>query len=136
GRSWRSRDPRTAARPASRGRHRPSRVRPARLPAAARVLSDPSARLSLQQKVGAAGLKAGEVDGHVDVAKLAQARHDCLVAPLLPETRHVLERDLQARQPVVVAHAELAEAERADEGLGLVHLAELLGGDLVAVLKA
>ena len=35
-----------------------------------------------------------------------------------------------------MAHPELAEAQAADEGLGVVHAPELLGGDGVAVLEA
>ncbi len=55
---------------------------------------------------------------------------------LLPHPGHLLARDLQAREAVVVTDAELAETERAHELFGGVHLAQLLGRDPVAVLKA
>src|SRR6266404_4829597 len=76
-----------------------------------------------QQEIRRAGLEAGEVDGDVDVAELAEARHDALVAIVLPEPRHLVAPDLQSRQPVVVAHAELPEAERFEKRLGGVDLA-------------
>src|SRR5437773_2649010 len=89
-----------------------------------------------QQEIGRAGLEAREVDSDVDVAQLAEAGDDRLVPPVLPEPRHLVAADLQSRQPVVVAHAELAEAERPHEGLGGVDLAQLLRGDAVAVLES
>src|SRR5205809_1076305 len=90
----------------------------------------------LQEQVRRAGLEAREVDGDVDVAQLAEASDDRLVPPVLPQPRHLVAADLQSRQPVVVAHAELAEAERPHEGLGGVDLAQLLRGDAVAVLES
>src|SRR5207237_6886303 len=83
-----------------------------------------------------AGLKAGEIDGDVDVAQLAQARDDVVVAPILPEPRHLVVRDLQPREPLVVTNAELPKAERAHEGLGGVDAPQLLRRDGVAVLEA
>src|SRR5207247_8450660 len=90
----------------------------------------------LQEQVRRAGLETREVDGDVDVAQLAEASDDRLVPPVLPQPRHLVAADLQSRQPVVVAHAELAEAERPHEGLGGVDLAQLLRGDAVAVLES
>src|SRR5438552_18625455 len=92
--------------------------------------------LEIEQQVRAAGLEAGQIDRHVEIAELAEALDDRLAPPVLPEPRQILERDLEPGQPVVMAHPELAKAQRADEFLGPVHLAELLGGDPVAVLKA
>src|SRR6266571_9172042 len=110
------------------------------------VLTRSSSRRTLSRSTGlpsrardevrAARLKAREVEGDIDVADLAEPFHDRLVTTLLPEERHLLTRDLEARQPVVVAHPELAESEGADELLGRVHLPELLRGDRVAVLEA
>src|SRR6266508_2015330 len=68
-----------------------------------------------EQQVRAAGLKAAEVHRDVEVAELAEAGHDRLVAAVLPQARDLVERDLQPRQAVVVTDAELAEAERAHE---------------------
>src|SRR2546422_9818662 len=90
----------------------------------------------LQEQVRRAGLEAGEVDGDVDVAQLAEAGDDHLVPPVLPQPRHLIAADLQSRQPVVVTHAELAEAEGPHEGLGGVDLAQLLRGDAIAVLES
>src|SRR5438874_879475 len=92
--------------------------------------------LEAQEEIRAARLEAAEIHGDVDVAQLTEARQDRLVTPVLPEPRHVLQRDLQPRQAIVVAHAELTEAERADELLGGVDAAQLVGGDRIAVLEA
>ena len=58
------------------------------------------------------------------------------MAPILPEPRHLVVRDLQPREPLVVTHAELPKAERAHEGLGGVDAPQLLRRDGVAVLEA
>src|SRR2546422_9600010 len=89
-----------------------------------------------RSQVGAPRLESREVHRHVDVADRTEALHDRRVAPLLPHPGHLLARDLQAREAVVVTDAELAKAERAHELFGGVHLAQLLGRDPVAVLKA
>src|SRR5712692_4501825 len=113
-------------------------TRPARTSSSSRARRSLSIgpALEAQQKVGAAGLEAGEVDGHVEVAELAKAGHDRLVAAVLPQARDLLDGDLEPRQPLVVTHAELAEAERADELLGRVDLAQLVRRDPIAVLEA
>src|SRR5205823_11380063 len=135
----------TLAKPRSSNGNPASRVIAASTPTRpARTSSSSRARRSLsigaapetEEEIGAAGLEAGEVDGHVEIAELAEAGHDRLVAAVLPEARDLLDGDLEPRQPLVVAHAELAEAEGADELLGGVDLAELLGRDPVAVLEA
>src|SRR5262245_10700663 len=93
-------------------------------------------RLQIQEEIGAARLKAGEVDRDIEVPELAQALDDGLAPIALPEPRHLGLVDLEPGQPIVVAHAELAEAERAHERLGGVHLTQLLGRDPIAVLEA
>src|SRR5262245_12843560 len=93
-------------------------------------------RLQIQEEIGAARLKAGEVDRDIEVAELAQALDDGLAPIALPQSRYLGLIELEPGQPIVVAHAELAEAERAHERLGGVHLAQLLGRDPIAVLEA
>src|SRR5712691_2974821 len=95
-----------------------------------------SPKPSPEEKVCAARLESREVDGHVNVAQLAELAHDRRVPAVFPEPRHLVGRDLEPRQPLVVTDAELPEAERADDLLGRVHLAQLRRGDLVAVLEA
>src|SRR5687767_4516426 len=90
----------------------------------------------LQQQVGGAGLEAGEVDGDVDVAELAEARHDPGVAVLVPEAGELVVGQLDTGQTVVMTDAELAKAELLHECLGGIDLAELVGGDAIAVLEA
>src|SRR5213594_3495781 len=109
---------------------------PATASSSARSRSLSIAPPPLQEQVRRAGLETREVDGDVDVAQLAEASDDRLVPPVLPQPCHLVAADLQSRQPVVVAHAELAEAERPHEGLGGVDLAQLLRGDAIAVLEA
>src|SRR5258705_3986913 len=112
-------------------------MRPAcRSSRSARIASLSTARSlgALEQKVRAPRLEAGEVERDVDVTQLAQALHDGLVTPVLPEPGELVVGDLEPGHAVVVPDAELAEAERAHERLGRVDLTELLGGDPVALL--
>src|SRR5947208_1782245 len=92
-------------------------------------------RRSLQQEIRAARLEAGEIERHVDVAELAQALHDRLAQVALPEPRHLGLVDLEPGQAIVVTYPELAKAERANERLRGVHLAQFLRRDAVAVLE-
>src|SRR5205814_4251490 len=91
--------------------------------------------LEAEEQVRAAGLKAGEIHGDVEVPELAEARDDRLPPPLLPQAPHLVERDLQTGQTIVVAHAELPEAERPHVLLGGIDPAQVLGGDPIAVLE-
>src|SRR5262245_46348060 len=90
----------------------------------------------VQEEIRAAGLESGEVDGHVDVPELTEPGEDRLAVAVLPQPGQLVERDLEPREPVVMADAELPEPERSHVFLGGVDPAELLGGDLVAVLEA
>src|SRR5207245_11783705 len=102
---------------------RPARISVSRARTASR--SAGRFRRKLQQQIRAARLEPSEVERHVDVAELAQALHDGLAQAVLPELRHLGLVDLDPGQAIVVTHPELAKAERADEGLGRIHLAEL-----------
>src|SRR5262249_12510113 len=77
-----------------------------------------------------------QIDRDVEIAQLAKAGDDGLAPSLLQETRDLCGRQLDPRQAIVVAHAELTEAQVPHERLGGVDLSELLGGDVIAVLKA
>src|SRR2546423_1070681 len=92
--------------------------------------------LQAEEQIRAARLKPGEIDGDVQVPELAEARDDGFPPPVLPQTRHLLERDLETGEAIVVADAELAEAERADVLFRGVDLTQLVRGDPVPVLKA
>src|SRR5207247_5705070 len=73
----------------------------------------PSPRLlEPEQEVRASRLEAREIDGHVDVAERAELAHERRVAIVLPEPRHLIGGQLEAREAIVVADAKLAEAER------------------------
>ena len=93
GTPWRSERCRStrAKRRSSTGRSRSRRERPA--PASTRparhVLEERSYffPIHLQDLVGAAAAEALEIHGHVEIAELAEARHDRLAAPVLPEPR-------------------------------------------------
>src|SRR6185295_374295 len=127
----RSADPRRAARGAGPAPARGPARRPRPAPAAPLLFPDP-----LQHLVGAAAAEALQVERHVEIAELAEAPDDRPVPILFPEARHLLRDQLEAGQPVVMAHPELAEAQAPHEGLGVVDAPELLGGDRIAVLEA
>src|SRR5688572_1445838 len=88
-----------------------------------------------EEPVGAARLKAVEVEGDVHITEGAQTRHEDLVPAFLPQARHLLARDLHAREPLVMTHTEAAEAEGAHDLLRGVDLPQLVRGDAVAVLE-
>src|SRR5262245_14177545 len=58
------------------------------------------------------------------------------MAPVFPEPPELVAGDLEPGYTLVVPDTELTEAERAHKFLGRVDLAELLGGDPIAVLEA
>src|SRR5262245_50819566 len=90
----------------------------------------------LEHDVGAPRLEPRQVHRNVGIAELTETPHDRLVTPVFPQPRNFVEWDLETRQAVVVADAELPEAERANELLGCVDPAPLLGSDGIAVLEA
>src|SRR5262249_21765211 len=90
----------------------------------------------LEQDVGAPRLEARQVHRDVDVTELTESPHDRLVAPVLPEPRDLVERNLEPRQPVVVAEAELADTEGWTQLVGGNCPSQLPRGDRVAVLEA
>src|SRR2546425_3026238 len=89
-----------------------------------------------QQEVRASRLETAEIDRHVEIADLPERGENSRVPVPLPQLRDVLERDLETSEAVVMADAELTEAEGAQKCLGRVHLVELLGRDAIAVLEA
>src|SRR5687768_7857459 len=91
--------------------------------------------LEPEEQIRAARLEARQVDRDVEVPELAEARDDRLPSTVFPEAPDLVEGELEAGQPVVVADAELPEAERADEFFGGVHTAQLVGRDPIAVLE-
>src|SRR5581483_1647037 len=95
----------------------------------------PGAAGAEEQEVGGARLEAGEVEGHVHVAELPEPGDDLPVAILVPQSRHLVGRQLQTCEAVVMPHAELAEAQAAHERLGGVDGPQLVRGDPVAVLE-
>ena len=58
------------------------------------------------------------------------------MAVVLPEPRHLVGGQLEAREAIVVADAKLAEAERTHDLLGGVDLSQLGRGDAISVLEA
>ena len=88
-------------------------------------------RPGLAGLVHAAAAEALQVERDVHIAQLFQPRDDPLA--LLQHDRQILGQHLQASDRVVVAHAELAQAQAAHEALGLVQHAQLGGGHLLAV---
>src|SRR5262249_32774463 len=91
--------------------------------------------LEAEHQVRAARLEPGQVDRDVEVPELTEPPNDRLVTPALPQPRDLVQRNLETRQAIVMADAELAEAERAQEFLGGVDLPELLRSNAVAVLE-
>jgi len=68
-----------------------------------------------QQQVRGAGLEAGEIHRHVDVAELAEPRDDPGVAVILPETGELLVGELETCEAIVMPDAMPALDSSASE---------------------
>src|SRR6266508_3218469 len=55
---------------------------------------------------------------------------------VFPEPRYFVMAELQPGESLVMPYPELAETETLEERLGCIDLAQLLGGDAIAVLKS
>src|SRR5205085_5740446 len=113
GRRERTAGPRRAACGGDRARARERALLARRRPGAPSASPGP-----LEDLVGAPAPEPLQIEGDVDVSDLAEALHDRLVSPRLPEQRHLVGRELQPREPLVMADAELTEPEALEKRLG------------------